>query len=151
MAEEDSINKALLAAVREMVEYQKNMSRDIQQMRSQMQVALNAMKEAESEVPEKMRRFANYFHDVVHIKGEYVTLGIPAPVHIDREMERLDDRYRHLIEDGKNADGGWINKIREDMTGREGNRWDHSRLLPKKGAAFDETGNREQQVGIDKS
>lgn len=129
-----SDNEELLAVL-------KNLARDMQQLRTQVQVALNAMKEAESEVPESMRRFANYFHDVVHIKGEYVSLGLKAPEHIDREMERCDDRYRHLVDDGRAPDGGWINKIREDMTKREGNRWDHSRLLPKQEKAH-ETGHR---------
>lgn len=117
-------NSEILAAL-------KNMARDIQQLRSQMQQALNAAADAESEVPEKMRRFANYYHDVVHIKGEYVSLGLKAPDHVDREMERCDDRYRHMVDDGRDPDGGWINRIREDMTKRPGNRWDHEKLLPK--------------------
>lgn len=128
----------------------KNMARDIAQLRSQMQEALNAMREAEGEIPEKIRRFANYYHDVVHIKGEYVSLGLKAPDHVDREMERCDDRFRHLLEDGNADDGGWINKVREDMTKRQDNRWDHSRLLPKK-EPIHETGNRVQPVWTDKS
>lgn len=115
-------------------------SRDIQQIRSQLQEVLNSIKEAESEVPEKMRRFVMYMHDLHDIKYIYEEAGLTVPAHVLREMERCDDRFRHLVEDGVKDDGGWINKVREDMTQREGNRWDHSRILPKQEKP-DETGN----------
>lgn len=114
-------------------------ARDIQQIRSQLQSVLNSIAEAESEVPEKMRRFVMYFHDIHDIKYIYEESGVECPAYILREMERCDDRFRHLVSDGHDNDGGWINKVREDMTKRAGNRWDHSRLLPKERS--DETGN----------
>jgi hypothetical protein len=49
-------------------------------------------------------------------------------------MERCDDRYRQLLED-LNADLGAFERIRAEMSKRTGNRWDHSKLLPKTGAA----------------
>jgi hypothetical protein len=90
--------------------------------------ALFAMHEAEGEVPEKMRRFANYFHDVVHIKGEYVALGLKAPTYVDAEMERCADRFRHLLDD-LHTDGGTFEQVRRDMAERPGNVYDHTRAL----------------------
>lgn len=119
-------------------DYLKRIARDIQDIKGMLREGLNAMAAAEGEVPEKMRRFANYFHDVVHIKGEYQTLGLNVPPHINAEMERCDDRFRHVLDD-ISAPGEPFEKIRRDMTQRSGNRWDHSKLLPKE--AKDETGN----------
>lgn len=104
--------------------------RELVTIRSLASDAVNAIREAEAEVPEKMRRFANYFHDIVHIKGEYVTLGITCPPYIEREMERCADRFRHLLDDLHN-DGGVFEQVRRDMATREGNRYDHTRLLTK--------------------
>lgn len=110
--------------------YLHNIARDMQQIRSQLQEVLLYIKEAESEIPEKMRRFIMYMHDVHDIKNLYEEHGQIVPPHIMREMERCDDRYRHLLEDG-NLDGGWNDRVRAEMTKRPGNRWDHSRILPK--------------------
>lgn len=117
----------------------KNMARDIQSLKSLLTSVVNSISDAESEVPEKMRRFIMYMHDVHDVSYMYEERGLPVPEHIKREMERCDDRYRHLLEDGNNNDGGWINKVREEMTLRAGNRWDHSRILPKQEKS-DETG-----------
>jgi hypothetical protein len=46
-------------------------------------------------------------------------------------MERCDDRFRHLLEDVY-KDGGIFEQVRQDMTQREGNRWQHEQLLPKR-------------------
>lgn len=92
--------------------------------------AVFAMGEAEAEIPEKMRRFANYFHDIVHIKGEYVTLGITPPAWIDREMERCHDRFRQALEE-LHTDGGAFEKVRRDMATDPNNRYDHTRQLAK--------------------
>jgi len=108
----------------------KNMARDIQALRSMLTEVVNYMKEAESEIPEKMRRFMMYFHDVHDIKYMYEEHGQPPPTHVVREIERCDDRYRHLLDD-LHLDSGAFEKVRQDMTKRAGNRWDHSRLLPK--------------------
>jgi hypothetical protein len=106
------------------------MARDIQEMRSMLTQVLNAIAEAESEIPEKMRRFVMYFHDIHDIVAVHESRGHQAPQYLKREMERCDDRFRHLVEDA-HGDQGAFERVRQDMTQRTGNRWDHSRLLPK--------------------
>ncbi len=108
----------------------KRMSDDIKIIRVQLTEVMMHIRDAESEIPEKMRRFANYFHDVVHIKGEYVSLGLKAPDYIDREMERCADRFRHVLDD-LHSDGGVFEQVRRDMAERPGNRYDHTRQLAK--------------------
>lgn len=107
-----------------------NLARDMRAILLELREVTRYMKEAESEIPEKMRRFIMYMHDVHDIKNLYEEHGQMVPPHIMREMERCDDRYRQLLEDG-NADGAWNDKVRAEMTRRPGNRWDHSRILPK--------------------
>lgn len=104
-------------------------ARELKSIRELTSKALYAMGEAEREVPEKMRRFANYFHDVVHIKGEYVTLGLPCPKWLDEEMERCHDRFRQVLHD-LHSDGGHFEKVRREMAEHPvGNRYDHTRQL----------------------
>lgn len=107
-----------------------NMARDIQAMRSMLTQVINSIADAESEVPEKMRRFVMYYHDIHDMVVMYESHGSQAPAHLRQEMERCDDRYRHLLED-LHTDGGTFEQVRRDMTQRGGNRWDHSKLLPK--------------------
>ena len=114
------------------------MARDIQDLKGMVREGLNAMSQAEAEVPEMMRRFANYFHDVVHIKGEYVTLGLTVPPYVDREMERCADRFRHILED-LHQPGGKFEQVLRDMASRPGNRYDHTKLLKE---MTSETGNK---------
>lgn len=106
-------------------------SRELIQIRQGMNKALFAMAEAEKEIPEKMRRFMNYFHDVVHVKGEYVSLGLQPPEEIDKEMERNHDRARQILHD-LHSDGGHFEKVRRDMTQHPVTpRYDHTRQLAK--------------------
>jgi hypothetical protein len=106
-------------------------ARELTTIRQGMSKALFAMGEAEKEVPEKMRRFMNYFHDVVHVKGEYVTLGLQPPREIDEEMERNHDRALQLLHD-LHSDGGHFEKVRREMTTHDIKpRYDHSRQLAK--------------------
>lgn len=91
------------------------------------------MRDAETEVPESLRRFANYFHDVHDIKYFYESHGQPPPKHILDEVERLDDRYRQILKT-LNTDGGAIEKIRREMAEDPENRWDHTRQLTFKGS-----------------
>jgi hypothetical protein len=107
-----------------------NLARDMREILLELREVTRYMKEAESEIPEKMRRFIMYMHDVHDIKNLYEEHGQVVPPHIMREMERCDDRFRHLLEDG-NAQGGWNEQVRAEMSKRTGNRWDHSRILPK--------------------
>ena len=93
---------------------------------------------AEQEVPEFMRRFANYMHDLHDIRYMYEELGHPTPRHMLREMERCDDRFRQLL-NRLHTDGGAFEKVRRDMASDPDNRWDHTRFLPKEGET-NETG-----------
>lgn len=106
-------------------------ARELKTIREGIGKALFAMGEAEAEVPEKMRRFMNYFHDVVHVKGEYVSLGLQPPREIDQEMERNADRARQILHD-LHTDGGHFEKVRREMTKHPVKpRYDHTRQLAK--------------------
>lgn len=105
-------------------------AQELKDIRQLVMKAVNAMHEAEGEIPEKMRRFTSYYHNIVHLKGEYLSLGIPSPAHIDREMERCDDRFRQLLIE-QHTDGGTFEKVRRVMAEDPENRWDHTRLLSK--------------------
>lgn len=88
-----------------------------------------AVNEAESEIPEKMRRFIMYMHDVHDVSYMYEVRGIPVPEHVRREMERCDDRYRQLLAE-LHLDGGAFERVRREMAKDSNNRWDHTRQLP---------------------
>lgn len=104
-------------------------ARELKTIREGVGKALFAIHEAEAEVPEKMRRFANYFHDIVHIKGEYITLGLKAPAWLDAEMERCHDRMKQVLHD-LHSNGGHFEKVRRQMAEHPaGNRYDHTRQL----------------------
>ena len=110
--------------------YLERISRDIATILSLVSKAVNAMVEAESEIPEKMRRFMNYMHDLHDVKYMYEELGHPVPQHLKDELERCDDRYRQLLKI-MHTDGGAFEKIRREMAKDPENRWDHTRLLAK--------------------
>lgn len=113
-------------------------ARDIQAMRSDFQQVINHMRDAEKEIPERVRRFTMYFHDVRDFVDMHRTLGQEPPDYILREIERCSDRFRHILED-MYSDNGAFEKVRQEMAGREGNRYDHTRLLQK--GTGDETRN----------
>lgn len=108
------------------------MGRDIKTMRELLSKVVNAMVDAESEVPEKMRRFIMYMHDIHDIKHLYEELGLMVPPYIMREAERCDDRFRQLLTE-LHTDGGAFEKVRAEMAKDTENRWDHTRLLSKPG------------------
>ena len=58
----------------------------------------------------------------------YEEVGHQAPSWVMRELERVDDRYRQLMDEMK-AEGGPINKVMRDMASDPKNRWDHTRAL----------------------
>ena len=118
--------------------YLQRIARDIREVRNLLTASGNASKDAESEIPEKMRRFSMYMHDMRDILYMYHETGQPPPTYIMTEVERVSDRYKHLLDD-LNNDGGAFEQVRRDMTQRGGNRYDHSKLLPKE--TKDETGN----------
>lgn len=108
-------------------------ARELTTIRQQNQEMLRHTREAEAEVPEALWRFANYLHDVHDIKYMHEEHGAQPPDYILREIERLDDRYRQILRT-LNTEGGAIEKIRREMASDSENRYDHTRLLPVKGA-----------------
>lgn len=119
--------------------YLARIARDLQKLLSLMTQSTNARLEAESEIPEKMRRFSMYMHDIRDILYMYHETGQPPPDYVMAEARRVDDRYRHLLMD-LNTDLGAFEKVRQEMSQREGNRWEHTKLFPKQ-EKVDETGN----------
>ena len=114
-------------------------NRELKTIRELMSKVVNAIVEAESEIPEKMRRFIMYMHDVHDVSYMYEERGHQAPPHLLREMERCDDRYRQLLAE-LHLDGGVFEKVRREMASDPENRWDHTRLLSKPKEKPDETG-----------
>lgn len=105
-------------------------SRELKTIRELISKVVHHMVEAESEIPERMRRFIMYMHDVHDIVNLYHEGGQPPPDHVLREMERCDDRYRQLLEE-LHKDGNAFEKVRREMAKDPANRWDHTRLLTR--------------------
>src|ERR1700757_80919 len=63
------------------------------------------MRDAEAEVPESLRRFANYMHDIHDVRYMYEEVGTPVPQHVKDELQRCDDRYRQVLKT-LHTDGG---------------------------------------------
>jgi hypothetical protein len=103
-------------------------ARELATLRKQNTELIGFMRDAETEVPESLRRFANYFHDLHDIKFIYEEHGQSPPKHVLDEIERLDDRYRQILK-GHNTDGGAIEKIRREMAADPENRYDHAKQL----------------------
>ena len=127
-------------------EYLKQIARDMRELTLHVREVVKYMKEAESEVPEKMRRFLMYFHDIHDLRDLYHQGGQEPPVYIRREIEKCDDRLRHLLEDAY-ADGGAFEKIRQEMSKRSGNKYDHTVLLASPTEQSNETGNGKEDDG----
>ncbi len=105
-------------------------ARELVTIRQMMVQVIQYIRDAESEIPEKMRRFANYMHDIHDIKFMYEEHGNPVPPHVFQELERLDDRYRQILKD-LNLEGNAFAKVRREMAADPENRYDHTRLLSK--------------------
>lgn len=103
-------------------------ARELTIMRKQNTELLKFYRDAEAEVPESLRRFANYFHDIHDIKFMYEEHGSRPPQHVIDEIERLDDRYRQILK-AHNTDGGAIEKIRREMSADPENRYKQTREL----------------------
>lgn len=108
-----------------------NLARDMRAILLELREVVRYMKEAESEVPEKMRRFIMYFHDVHDIQNLHHELGLMPPKYLNQELERCHDRFRHILED-MYGDQGTFERVRQDMTNRGGNRYDYSKQLTAK-------------------
>lgn len=103
-------------------------ARELATLRKQNTELMNFMRSAEDEVPESLRRFANYLHDVHDIKFMHEEHGTMPPKYVLDEIERLDDRYRQILK-AHNTDGGAIEKIRREMASDPDNRYDHAKQL----------------------
>lgn len=114
-------------------------ARELTEVKKFTREMLNYMSNAEAEIPEKMRRFANYFHDLHDIKFMHEEVGVEPPNYILRELERLDDRFRQVLID-LHTDGNTFEKVRREMASDKYNRYDHTRLLHHSMEKKDETG-----------
>lgn len=110
--------------------YLERISREMKTMRELLSKVVNYMVQAESEVPEKMRRFIMYFHDVHDLMNMYREIGQEAPEYLKAESRRCDDRFRQLLKE-QHTDGGTFERVRREMAEDPENRWDHTRLLSK--------------------
>lgn len=110
--------------------YLKRIDSNMKLIREMMTTVVTYMRDAESEVSEKMRRFIMYMHDLHDVCFMYESRGQPAPDHVREEMQRCDDRYRQLLEEAHQP-GGTFEKVRREMAKDPLNRWDHTRLLSK--------------------
>lgn len=109
-----------------------NLARDIRAILLEVREVVKYMKDAESEVPEKVRRFIMYFHDVHDMQNLYNELGLVPPKHVQQEIERCADRFKHILEDQYDTNkSGTFEKVRQDMTERGGNRYDWTHALAK--------------------
>lgn len=103
-------------------------ARELTTLRKQNTELLSFYRNAEVEVPESLRRFANYMHDIHDIRYMYEESGTPVPPHVLEELKRCDDRYRQVLK-ALHTDGGALEKIRREMAEDPENRWDHTRAL----------------------
>lgn len=103
-------------------------ARELTTLRKLNSEMVKFMRDAEAEVPESLRRFANYMHDIHDIRYMYEEIGTPVPQHVKDELQRCDDRYRQVLK-VLHTDGGALEKIRREMAEDPENRWDHTRAL----------------------
>ena len=106
-------------------------AQELTTQRKLLSLYVNSQVEAESEIPEKIRRFLMHFHDMKDLQNMYHELGITPPDYIQWEVERCADRARQLLKE-LNTDGGVFEKVRREMAADPENKYDHTRLLPKK-------------------
>src|SRR5215831_18785729 len=122
-------NPSMASETEEMILSELNrLARETRDLRILTSDFVNMMRSAEQEVPEFMRRFMNYAHDLHDIKYMYEELGIEVPSYLFREVERVDDRLRQLLQ-RLHTDGGAFEKVRREMAEDPLNRFDHTRLL----------------------
>lgn len=107
--------------------YLERIARELRTLRILNSELVRFMRDAEQEVPEKMRRFTNYMHDVHDITYMYEERGLRVPDWILREMERCDDRFRQVLQ--KEHTDGTFERVRREMAGDTDNRWDHTQQL----------------------
>jgi uncharacterized protein YydD (DUF2326 family) len=131
------------------IAYLKSINRELAVIRQQLTEVIAYIRDAEKEVPERVRRFIMYMHDVHDIKVLYESQGQTVPNHVIREMERCDDRYRQIVKE-LHEDGGAFEKVRAEMAKDTENRWDHTRRLfaPKKEPTNEARPSTQQPNGL---
>lgn len=103
--------------------------RELGTIRQLLSEGIRYLRDAEQEIPERIRRFSHHMHSIHDIKYMYEELGVAVPDHLLRELERVDDRFRQIIAE-ENAEGGTFSKVRREMASDPLNRFDHTRALP---------------------
>ena len=124
----------------------KNIRQELTSIRQLTSKSVNAQIEAETEIPEKIRRFLMYWHDVHDVMKMYQEVGQEAPSHVKGEVLRCEDRYRQLLND-LHSDTGAFEKVRQEMAEDPENRWDHTRQLGKPKGVGHETRSGEKRNG----
>ena len=105
-------------------------ARELTTIRLQTTQVVGYIRDAESDMPERYRRFVNAFHDVHDIKYMYEEHGQDVPEYVLSEIRRMDDRYRQILKE-LNAEGGAFNKVRRAMAADPENRYNHTKQLEK--------------------
>ena len=106
-----------------------NIRRELATLRQLVSQGVSYLRDAEAEIPERIRRFTHHMHSIHDIKYMYEELGVKPPDYLMQELERVDDRFRQLMAE-ENAEGGIFNKVRREMASDPQNRYDHTRQLP---------------------
>ena len=107
--------------------YLERISRDLKTLLKLTSELVAFQRDAEAEIPEFMRRFANYMHDLHDIAYMFTEVGQEPPQWIKDEMMRCDDRLRTLLK-REHAEGTFA-KVRAEQAKEEDNRWDHTKAL----------------------
>lgn len=108
--------------------YLERIARELTTIRRLVNDAVQYTRGAEREIPEFMRRFMDYMHDVSDVRYMYESLGHQAPQYVRDEAARCDDRLRQLLEK-LHTNGEAFEKIRREMAADPNNRWDHTKQL----------------------
>lgn len=103
-------------------------ARELTTIRKQNTELLGFYRDAEKEIPEFLRRFANYYHDMHDVKFVYEEHGQRPPQHVLDELERCDDRMRQILK-SLHSGGGALEKVRREMAEDPENRYDHTKQL----------------------
>ena len=103
-------------------------ARELTTIRQLASRGVNAMGDAEEEIPERIRRFTMYFHDMHDFLNMYHELGLQPPPWVQREVERCADRLRQLLKE-EHSDLGKFEKIRQKMADDPENRYDQTKRL----------------------
>lgn len=102
--------------------------RELATIRQLLSEGIRYLRDAETEIPERIRRFSHHMHSIHDIKYMYEELGVDVPKHILTELERVDDRWRQLMAE-EYAEGGTFAKVRREMASDTNNRYDHTKQL----------------------